>query len=220
MQQPDFNLFLEVKELKEDGSFRGIASMYDVEDLGGDIIEKGAFKKTLAENSTVPILWQHDSARPIGSGEVKEAGSKIVIQGKLLLSVSSAREAYELLREKIVKGLSIGFQSIRSKFEELEEDGKTRYLRRIQELKLWEVSVVTFPMLPQAQVTIVKTAVIEDRIRELEEKLQALQVPPESAVDTSASPTPSQTEEPPPVAPIEPMVNHSLAQSILSVLRS
>jgi uncharacterized protein len=218
MQQPDFNLFLEVKELKEDGSFRGIASVYDVEDLGGDIIEKGAFKKTLSETSTFPILWQHDPSEVIGSGELKEQGPNVVINGTLDLGDEVALKAYRKLKQKLIKGLSIGFQAVKSKWEELEEGGKTRYLRRIQELKLWEVSVVTFPMLPQAQVVSVKGAEeLQARIHELEEKIKALPGPPPVADGTPQEPL--IPEEPPPAAPIEPMVNHSLAQSILSVLR-
>lgn len=211
----DLSFFLEVKEVKEDGTFSGIASVYDVEDLGGDIIEKGAFKKTISENPTVPILWQHDSAEVIGSGEVKESGGKVLLDGKLDLEDPTAQKAYRKLKGKLIKGLSIGFQAIKSKWEEMDEDGKRRYIRRIQELKLWEVSVVTFPMLPQAQVTRVKNAdEYEARIARLEDEIQALKA-------AKGTPTePPKAVEPPPAVPTEPMVNHSLVESIQSILRS
>lgn len=218
MQQPDFNLFLEVKEVQEDGSFVGIASVYDVEDLGGDIIEKGAFKKTISEHPVVPILWQHDSSEVIGSGEVKEQGNKIMLTARLDLEDDVAKKAYRKLKQKLIKGLSIGFQTIKAKFEELEEEGRTKYIRRIQELKLWEVSVVTFPMLPAAQVMNVKhTEDLEGRIRELEAKIQALQAPPQA--EGTPEPEPPKVEEPPVVVPTEPKVDHSLAQSFLNTLK-
>lgn len=213
--QPEINFFLEVKEIAEDGTFSGVASVYDVEDLGGDIIEKGAFKKTLSENPTVPILWQHQSAEVIGSGEVKESGARVLLAGKLDLEDPTAQKAYRKLKSKLIKGLSIGFQAIKAKWEELEEDGHTKYIRRIQELKLWEVSVVTFPMLPQAQVTRVKSAEdIENRLRELQNELQALK-----AAKGTPEPEPPKAEEPP-AKPAEPVLNHSLLDSIQSILRS
>lgn len=203
--EPRINYWLEVKEIQEDGTFTGIASVYDVEDLGGDIVEKGAFTKTISEHPVVPILWQHDQSEVIGSGEVKEQGGKIMLSAKLDLEDPLAQKAHRKLKQKLIKGLSIGFQAIKSKWEELQEGESHRYIRRIQELKLWEVSVVTFPMLPQAQITGVKNAdEYEARIARLEQEIQALQA-------TKGTPEP----EPPPAAeppkpPAEPVALHSL----------
>jgi uncharacterized protein len=204
MEQTQVNFYLEVKEIKEDGSFTGVASVYGVEDLGGDIIEKGAFKKTISENPEVVILWQHDQSEVIGKGSVREDGSKIMLDAKLDLDDPIGQKAYRKLKSKLIKGLSIGFQSIKSKWEELEEDGKSRLIRRIQELKLWEVSVVTFPMLPAAQVTRVKNAdEYEARIARLEDELKALQ----AAKGTPQEPP--KAEEPPTQQRTEPEF-HSL----------
>ncbi len=205
--QPEVSFFLEVKEIAEDGTFSGVASVYDVEDLGGDIIEKGAFKKTLSENPKVPILWQHQSDEVIGMGEVTESGNKVLLAGKLDLEDPTAQKAHRKLKAKLIKGLSIGFQTIKAKWEEIVEEGKTRYIRRIQELKLWEVSVVTFPMLPQAQVTRVKNAdEYEARIARLEDEIQALKA-------NKGTPTP----EPPPVPQPPP---HSTEPEVHSLLKS
>lgn len=166
----------EVKELQEDGTFNGVASVYGVEDLGGDVIDKGAFSKTLSENHEVLVLWQHKSDEVIGSGSVKEWQNKILIQGKLDLEDPTGAKAYQKLKKKLIKGLSIGFQTIKATWEEIEENGRTRFVRHIQELKLWEVSVVTFPMLPSAQVTRVKHSDdLEERIaRVVKEQLSSL----------------------------------------------
>lgn len=148
----------ELKEVNDDGSFVGIASVYGVEDLGGDVIEKGAFKKTISENPTVPILWQHKSDEVIGSGTVKEWQGKVLLEGQLDLEDPTAMKAYKKMKSKLIKGLSIGFNTIKHSWEDVEG----RVVRHITELKLWEVSIVTFPMLPAAQVTRVKMSASSD----------------------------------------------------------
>lgn len=186
------NIFLEIKSVGEDGTFSGIASVYGVQDSYGDIIEKGAFTKTLQENPEVPILWQHDDSEVIGKGTVTENGSRIMLSGQLDLEDQTAVKAYRKMKNKLVKGLSIGFMSIKRTFGE--EDGK--YIRRIQELKLMEVSVVTFPALQQAQITSVKsTDELMERITSLENKLSALE----------QKTTPAAPEKP------EPVNDHSAA---------
>lgn len=167
--QTEYQPFFELKEIKEDGTFVGVASVYGVEDLGGDVIEKGAFKKTIAENPTVPILWQHRADEVIGRGTVKEWQGKVMLEAALDLEDATALKAYRKLKSGLIKGLSIGFSTIKHAWEEVE--GRT--IRHISELKLWEVSVVTFPMLPAAQVTRVKSAE-ESRIEALEKQVQAL----------------------------------------------
>lgn len=151
---------IELKELDEaSGEFTGIASVYGVEDLGADVIERGAFKKTIAENPSVPILWQHDSSEVIGRGEVKEEGDRVMLRGKLDLEDPTAQKAFRKLKAGLISGLSIGYQAVKVTWEET----KDRFIRHVNELKLWEVSVVTFPMLPEAQVTAVKDMDSEER---------------------------------------------------------
>jgi uncharacterized protein len=206
-----------VKEVAADGTFQGVASVYGVEDLGGDIIDRGAFTKTIAENPIIPILWQHDSHEVIGSGEVKEWQGKILLAGQLDLDDPTGQKAYKKLKSKLIKGLSIGFQAVKSTFAEVVVDGATKYIRRIQELKLWEVSVVTFPMLPQAQVTRVKSMESDARLKALEDKVSAL-----SAANATQITEPAKAEEPQRKAP-EPAVSHSglidCASSLSALLR-
>jgi len=203
METPDVSLFIEVKEVSPDGTFHGIASAYGVEDLGGDVIDPGAFTKTLSENPTVPILWQHDAHEVIGSGTLKEWQGKIIIDAQLDMEDETAKKAYRKLKARLIKGLSIGFQAIKASFQEVTSDAGTKMLRRIQELKLWEVSIVTFPMLPQAQVTRVKSADADARIKALEDKVSAL-----SAANATPTPEPAKTEEPQSTTP-EPAASHS-----------
>lgn len=185
------NIYLEIKAVGDDGSFSGVASVYGVQDTYGDIIEKGAFTKTLQENPEVPVLWQHDDSEVIGKGTVSEQGNKIMLSGQLDLDDPTAAKAYRKMKNRLVKGLSIGFLSIKRTFGE--EDGK--YIRRIQELKLMEVSVVTFPALAQAQITSVKAA------DELTQRL--------AAVEAQLSALAAQTAEPAAPAKPEPVIDHS-----------
>lgn len=185
---PEYLPWFEIKEVSEDGSFTGIASVYGIEDLGGDVIDKGAFNKTIAENPVVPILWQHKADEVIGEGRVREWQGKVYIDGQLDMDDPMAQKAYGKLKRKLVKGLSIGFNAIKSKWEEVEQ----RSVRHITELKLWEVSVVTFPALPAAQVTRVKSAreeELERRVSELEAKFSR----------KSDEPTPGEVTTPDPV---------------------
>ncbi len=151
MDYKDFKI--DVKEVGEDGTFTGIASVYGEEDLGGDVIQKGAFTRTIAENPEVPVLWQHKPDEVIGKGALREFGRKIILDGKLDLEDPTAMKAYKKMKAGLIKGLSIGFSVISQAWKEVED----RAVRYITELRLWEVSIVTFPMLPAAQVTRVKT---------------------------------------------------------------
>lgn len=209
----EYTVPIEIKEVAADGTFAGTASVYGVEDLGGDVIDKGAFRKTIAENSLVPVLWQHRTDEVIGQGEVSEWQGKILIKGKLDLDDPTAAKAYRKLKNGLIKGLSIGFQSLKTSFEEVEN----RVVRHISELKLWEVSIVTFPMLPAAQVTRVKS-VTEDRIASLERQILALQA---NKVATPAK-EPAQADEPPAPSTEPDVVHSALSASLdemLAILR-
>lgn len=152
---------LEIKELNSEGEFEGFASVYSVEDLQGDIVEPGAFTRSIkARPNGVPILYQHDPRVPIGRGKLTDSETGLIISGKLALGVPMARVAYELLRAKVIDGLSIGAEIVKRKI-----DGS---IRRLTELKLHEVSVVTFPANQLASVLDVKSLapLIDERISE------------------------------------------------------
>ena len=145
----NLNVKFEVKSLDEQGRFSGLASVYGNVDQGGDVVTAGAFSRTLAaKGNEIPILYQHNLKEPIGLGRLTDTASGLQIDGQLVLEVSRAKEAYALMKAKVLKGLSIGYDSVKSDVK----DG-IRYLR---ELKLHEVSVVTLPMNELAMVSAVK----------------------------------------------------------------
>ena len=128
----------------------GYASLFGAVDRGGDIVEPGAYAASLkalaAAGRSVKMLWQHDPAEPIGIwDEVREDAKGLYVKGRLLTDVARAREAAALIGAGAIEGLSIGYRTLRASKD---DNGR----RRLKELELWEVSLVTFPMLPEARV--------------------------------------------------------------------
>ena len=137
----------------EDGVFEGYASLFGLADLGKDMVVPGAFAASLGRRGArgVRMLWQHDPGEPIGRWlSIEEDARGLRVRGKLTLAVERAREVHALMREGAVDGLSIGFRVERARAE------RPTGLRRLEKLDLWEISVVTFPMLPGARVGGVK----------------------------------------------------------------
>ena len=137
-----------------DGSFSGYASLFDTPDMSNDIIAPGAFTDSLARRGTrgVKLLFHHDAAQPIGVWQtLREDSRGLFVEGQLSLDNSKARDILALLRSGAIDGLSIGFRTVTAN-----RTGKGSP-RRLTQIDLWEISVVTFPMLPGARVTTIKT---------------------------------------------------------------
>lgn len=142
------NYNLKLKGLTDTGEFEGVASVYGNKDSYGDVVEAGAFTKTIQENPEIPVLYQHYD--PIGKGTVEDSTGGLLIRGKLLLEVKQAQEAYALAKANIVKGLSIGYRVIKDEWD------SAKQVRRLLEVKLYEVSLVTFPANELAGITGIK----------------------------------------------------------------
>ena len=139
----------------EDGTFSGYASVFGRVDLGRDRIERGAFRAALRRRGVAGIrmLFQHDPARPIGTWTtIAEDAHGLRVEGRLAVETQGGAEVLALLRAGAVDGLSIGFRTVRAN-----RDPRSR-VRTITQADLWEVSIVTFPMLPDARVTDVGAA--------------------------------------------------------------
>lgn len=135
--------------LSDGMAIEGYASLFGQTDQGGDVVAPGAYAKSLARlnerKGRVRMLWQHDPLRPIGVwDEIHEDGRGLWVKGRLLEEVGQAREAAALIAAGAIDGLSIGYRTISA-----ERDQKGQ--RLLTEIELWEVSLVTFPMLPAAR---------------------------------------------------------------------
>ncbi len=145
-----FARFGEGVTITEGAVIEGYASLFGQEDQGGDVVGPGAYAASLstlgAEGRRVKMLWQHDPAQPIGVwDEVREDGRGLYVKGRLLESTQKGREAIALIGAGAIDGLSIGYRTMKA----TKTDAGQRLLK---ELELWEVSLVTFPMLPSARV--------------------------------------------------------------------
>jgi Escherichia/Staphylococcus phage prohead protease len=126
----------------------GYASVFGRQDQGGDVVAAGAYAKSLGARGAqgIKMLWQHDPREPIGVwDEVREDATGLYVKGRLLTEIARGREAAALIGAGAIDGLSIGYRTVRA----AKDDGGRRVL---SELELWEVSLVTFPMLPDARV--------------------------------------------------------------------
>lgn len=154
----DFRSALEHKfcRLSEDLSvtdgavIEGYASVFGKCDQGGDVVATGAYGASLdalrKAGRRVKMLWQHDPAEVIGVwDEIREDARGLYVKGRLLPEVARAREAAALIAAGAIDGLSIGYRTVRAT-----KDDRGR--RLLNEVELWEVSLVTFPMLPDARV--------------------------------------------------------------------
>nr|WP_297388242.1 HK97 family phage prohead protease [uncultured Roseateles sp.] len=148
----------EIKELDDvKGTIEGYGSIFGNVDFGNDIVKRGAFADSLktwaAKNRSPKMLWQHDSREPIGKWDVlKEDRTGLYVKGRLFVDdIPRAKQAYTLLKEGAMEGLSIGYVPE----EAIMDDRKGT--RTITKAQLFEVSPVTFAMNDAATVTGVKS---------------------------------------------------------------
>jgi HK97 family phage prohead protease len=156
MKRDAWDLELKLAEnFAETGAVEGYGSVYNVIDRGGDIVLPGAFKASIADwkrrKAMPPMLWQHYSSEPIGVwSELAEDSRGLKVVGQLVLEVPLAASARALMQAGAIKGLSIGYET-----REFTVDRKSG-VRSIKRADLWEISLVTFPMNADAQITGVK----------------------------------------------------------------
>lgn len=121
-----------------DGRVYGVANAYGVQDLNREIVDPGACKRTLDQRGPVrKMLYQHDTWRPIGLANCAEAPTELRFDGKISLKVPAGQEAYALIEDGIIDQVSIGYDVVQDAYD---EDG----IRHLKEIRLWEVSPVTF----------------------------------------------------------------------------
>jgi len=168
MSRQSFDARLQLKALAASGGFSGYASIFDVVDQSRDVMAPGAFAASLAawaaKGRLPAMLWQHDAAEPIGAwDEMREDVRGLHVAGRLFVDdIARARQAYALLKSGALTGLSIGFRTVEAIYDEASR------VRRLLEVELHEVSLVTFPALDAARVGDVKAVPRVGTVREFE----------------------------------------------------
>ncbi len=160
---PDERKLMPVKmdQLNLGGKFTGYASLFGQVDQANDRVERGAFSKSLKRRGAngVRMLFQHDPEQPIGVWhEISEDDHGLRVCGQIVTSTPKGAEVLELMKAGALDGLSIGFRTERAR-----TDSKTG-IRHILSADLWEISIVTFPMLETARVQSLKSALAADGI--------------------------------------------------------
>lgn len=146
--------------ISEAGGIEGYASLFDALDDGGDIVAAGAFRASLQRRpaAQLKMLWQHKADEPIGvwTNAVEDARG-LRVRGRLDLGVARAREALSLLRCGALDGLSIGYRAKRFTKDRLTG------VRRLIEVELLEISLVTFPMLAGARLATLQNLAAQNK---------------------------------------------------------
>lgn len=135
--------------IDETGRFAGYASVFSKVDEGGDIVMPGAFARSLKRRGTerIRLLFQHDPKEPVGTWErIVEDGFGLWVEGRLVPGVPRADALKKLIERGAIDGLSIGFRTVRATRE-----AATGH-RKLWQIDLWEISIVTFPMMEGARI--------------------------------------------------------------------
>lgn len=153
-------------EDEDKGVFVGYGSYFGNKDQGNDVVQSGAFAKSIAKRGPkgIKMLYNHKQDEPIGVyKEINEDSKGLRVKGMLALGTQRGKEVYELMKMGAIDGLSIGYK-VDQKGYDYEDNGKKRILK---EVDLMEISAVTFPMNQRAKVRYVKGLTIRDWEREL-----------------------------------------------------
>jgi len=142
------NCSMELKAKADVMEFEGYASVFGNKDSGGDIMQKGAFAKTIKENlRRIKVLWNHNWDFPIGKPLKLEEDSKGLYINAKLSETEKGKEIYQLMKDGVLDEMSIGYETIKESYN------NTKKANELNEVKLWEASIVTYGMneLAQAQ---------------------------------------------------------------------
>ena len=146
---------LEIKSLSAEGTFSGYASVFNVVDAQKDVVLPGAFHYSLKQwkvKGKLPfLLWQHHLSEPIGFWKsLREDDRGLYVEGQVLLNLTRGKEAYFMMKAGILEGLSIGFIPI------VARKSPKKSVRNLYQIDLVEISLVTLPANPEAQLRQVK----------------------------------------------------------------
>lgn len=138
--------------ISNDGRFSGYASIFNRQDAGGDIVMPGAFTRTLEKRrDRIRMLFQHDPRQPVGIwDDMREDDRGLLVAGRLAAGIPRVDAVRRMIEGGALDGLSIGFRTIKA----TRQDGA----RKLWRVDLFEISIVTSPMLPGARI---RSSVVE-----------------------------------------------------------
>lgn len=144
---------LEIKELSEEGQFEGYLSTFDNVDAGGDMVEPGAFRKTLKEKKAFPLNWGHIPGTPdlvVGSFNGQEDAKGLRVNGEFFLDLEGGKKAYSTVKKLFEKGIKMGLSMGYKTMKYVNETIEGLLVRKLKEIKLREGALTLFPMNEEA----------------------------------------------------------------------
>jgi HK97 family phage prohead protease len=153
---------------RSEGRFSGYASVFNVVDSFDSRILPGAFRKSLGDSPSRPLLLNHDPRLVVGVVRLQEDNHGLRAEGELNMDVERAREARSLMLQGALGGMSIGF--IPRKWRE-GQDGVTEY----GEVEVIEISLTPFPANKQARIDNVRSSNSKEDSMEISKKVEELQ---------------------------------------------
>lgn len=181
----------EVRADSDNAGLSGYASHFGSIDSYGTAIKKGAFAETIGDRSgRISVLWNHWSDNVIGkTTELKEDDTGLWFNAEIVEETQAGAEVMALLRRDVPLGMSFGFETLKSRpaeegdnldWSQAPDFFKTNegreYVRVIEEVRLWEISVVTFPANTQATIDSVRHNAHLDALTTLLEDLRSGQM--------------------------------------------
>lgn len=147
---------IEIKALDDQGKFEGYANTFGLVDSYGEEVVKGAFKRTIANWRTsgrkLPMLSQHDYKTVVGyfdPNDMEEDEKGLKVAGQILTNTQAGHDDYERAKHGLLR-MSIGFDTLADEFD------KKKGVRYLKEIRLWEISLVTFPANEDSVITAIK----------------------------------------------------------------
>ena len=129
-----------VKDIDTKGRvITGYLSSFGNVDHDGDIIEKGAYAKSITERlNSIYFLNQHDWKKPLSKFKTLIEDDKgLYFESMPLPDTSYGNDVIKLYEAGVLNEHSVGFQTVKSDYD------KDKQVRIIKEIKLYEGSVVT-----------------------------------------------------------------------------
>ena len=147
----DRRLSVKIKSYQDSGKVEGYVSIYGNKDLNGDIVEPGAFSKTVLESGgEVVMLLHHDRTRPIGMAKLEEREKGLFLSGQIATDLPDGELAHKQAAKGLLRGLSIGYRTVKEMWDDMAK------AFRLYEVKLFEASLVTIPANPLTLIESVK----------------------------------------------------------------
>lgn len=162
----DRRLSVKIKSYQESGKVEGYVSIYGNKDLNGDIVEPGAFTKTVMESGgEVVLLLHHDRTRPVGLAKLEEREKGLFLSGQIATDLPDGELAHKQAAKGLLRGLSIGYRTVKEMWDDMAK------AFRLYEVKLFEASLVTIPANPLTLIESVKAE--QDLIARAAEDIKA-----------------------------------------------